>query len=123
MRLLDQQKYLYAQSKEQAELLLVLQWGNTIAFNRETYVNDVAHAGRALEALKDILQMKGIDQSQIDSMLGGGDPFAKGYAAVVGDLGARLAHSANAAFHCSVGVSLLVTNSRRASPLRAILPA
>jgi hypothetical protein len=45
MRLLGQQNYHYAQSKEQAKLLLVLQWGSTIAPNGINYgqaVNQVA---------------------------------------------------------------------------------
>ncbi len=36
-RLLAQQNYHYAQSEDQATLLIVLQWGNTITFNRVNY--------------------------------------------------------------------------------------
>ena len=45
MRLLARENYHYAQSKEQAKLLLVLQWGSTVApngMNYSTSVNDVA---------------------------------------------------------------------------------
>jgi len=45
MRLLAQQNYRYAQSREQAKLLIVLQWGTTIAPNGTNYsqgVNQVA---------------------------------------------------------------------------------
>jgi hypothetical protein len=58
VKLLAAQNYRYAQTKEQAKLLLMLQWGNTIGFNRSDQdkgVNDAAGAlgdlNRALVAL------------------------------------------------------------------------
>ena len=54
MRLLAQQNYHYAQSKEQAKLLIVLQWGNTIGFDSTTYglsVNEASSAYAALVAM------------------------------------------------------------------------
>ncbi len=44
LRFLTQQNYLYAPTREQAELLLVLQWGNTIAPNTTNYQLGVNHA-------------------------------------------------------------------------------
>jgi hypothetical protein len=52
MRLLAGQNYHYAKKADQAKLLLVLYWGNTIAFNRPTYDQGVASASRAMENLK-----------------------------------------------------------------------
>lgn len=46
-RLLSRQNYHYAQSKEQAKLMIVLHWGTTLAFNSGNYsqtVNQVAQA-------------------------------------------------------------------------------
>ncbi len=54
MRLLAQQNYHYAQSSGQAELLLVLQWGNTIAPNMGNYqlgVNQAASIYSDLTAM------------------------------------------------------------------------
>jgi hypothetical protein len=57
MRLLREQNYHYAQTKEQAKLLLVLQWGNTIAPNGANKEMNVANANTALEELKSMLSM------------------------------------------------------------------
>lgn len=48
MRLLVQQNYHYAQSRDQAKLLLVLQWGSTIAPNGMNYAQSVNQAAQAL---------------------------------------------------------------------------
>ncbi len=56
MRLLAQQNYHYAQSKEQAKLLLMLQWGSTIAPNGTNYGQDVDQASRLLQELRNIAQ-------------------------------------------------------------------
>ncbi len=47
MRLLARENYHYAQSKEQAKLMIVLHWGNTLAVDRTTYDLSVAEAGAA----------------------------------------------------------------------------
>lgn len=44
MRLLAQQNYRYAQREDEADLLLVLQWGNTIGFDRINYAQSVNQA-------------------------------------------------------------------------------
>ncbi len=49
-RLLAQQNYHYAQSKEQATLLIVLQWGSTIAPNGMNYSQSVNAVGSMLAA-------------------------------------------------------------------------
>ncbi|AOS44874.1 hypothetical protein Verru16b_01943 [Lacunisphaera limnophila] len=51
VRLLAQENYHYAQSKDQATLLLVLQWGNTIGFDRTTYGLSVDAAASAYAEL------------------------------------------------------------------------
>ena len=53
MRLLARQNYRYAEDKAQAKLLIVLQWGKTLAFNRSNYsgqVNNVATAKANMQA-------------------------------------------------------------------------
>lgn len=50
MRLLAQQNYHYAPSKEQAKLLIVLHWGNTIAPNTTNYSQSVNAVGAVLAA-------------------------------------------------------------------------
>lgn len=56
MRLLARQNYYYAQSKEQAKLLIVLQWGNTIAPNQTNYSQSV---GSAAAAYADLVAVTG----------------------------------------------------------------
>jgi len=48
MRLLAGQNYHYAKTADEATLLLVLQWGATISYNRENYDNKVKMASRYL---------------------------------------------------------------------------
>jgi len=67
MKLLAQQNYNYAWSREEAKLLLVLQWGNTIAFDRTTY--DIT-LGAAAAALKDFAPEM---RNGFGSTRGGGD--------------------------------------------------
>lgn len=59
MRLLAQQNYRYAQSKEQANLLLTLQWGSTIAPNGTNYGQSVGHASQALSELRGLSNAAG----------------------------------------------------------------
>ena len=70
MRLLAQQNYHYAQKAEEATLLLVLQWGNTIAFNRSNYDQNFAIAGAVLNELQNVFRISNIDPN---SVRGGGD--------------------------------------------------
>ena len=59
MRLLEQQNYRYAQTKEQAKLLLVLQWGSTLApnaANKEANISSVQEAMKALPGAQADLQ-------------------------------------------------------------------
>jgi hypothetical protein len=51
MRLLAQQNYRYARSKEQATLLIVLQWGSTIAPNGTNYNLSVSQAASVYSEL------------------------------------------------------------------------
>jgi hypothetical protein len=85
-RLLAQQNYRYARSKEQAKLMLVLQWGSTIAPNGIKYEQDVGHAGRALEDLKWFERENKLtppaDQREVD-------PLTKGESGVGGYYKAR----------------------------------
>ena len=50
-RFLKQQNYHYAQSKEQAKLLLVLNWGATLSYNNMNYGQAVQQLGKAVEVL------------------------------------------------------------------------
>jgi hypothetical protein len=86
-RLLAQQNYHYAQSKEQAKLLLVLQWGNTIAFDRITYDIDVNHAASILSELSAAFGPQGM--GSIERGTPSGAPFADGKPANGGDPSAR----------------------------------
>lgn len=52
MRLLAKQNYHYAQRADQATLLIMLQWGATIAFNSGNYALSVGNASSALANLK-----------------------------------------------------------------------
>ena len=56
MRLLARENYHYARSKEQATLLLVLQWGRTLAFDRISAGQNVALAGSAFGDLQNALR-------------------------------------------------------------------
>jgi hypothetical protein len=60
MKLLAQQNYHYAQSKEQAKLLLVLQWGNTIASNGTDYQLSVTQAAAAYTDLVSVIGPQGM---------------------------------------------------------------
>jgi len=72
MRLLVSQNYHYAKSADQATLLLVLQWGSTIAFNRENYSGQVNAAAAALS------NMRAPGNGAKRSSWGGGMPSAMG---------------------------------------------
>jgi hypothetical protein len=86
MRLLAQQNYHYAQSKEKAKLLLVLHWGSTIAPNGIAYQRDFQTAASAYTELTALLgpqgmgsfdQGRGMSQFNFDgSPRGDGDPGA-----------------------------------------------
>lgn len=75
MRLLVGQNYHYAQSKEQASLLLVVYWGATIAYNRNNYDSRLRSAAQALD------MMKNLGGGGAMRPLGAGDPFATASAA------------------------------------------
>ena len=80
MRLLAQQNYRYAQSKEQADLLLTLQWGSTIAPNGVNYDQSVAQAGKALSELRGLSNQAGpVIKPLADPMIEGESGVA-GYA-------------------------------------------
>jgi len=51
IRLLAGQNYRYAESKEQASLLLVVYWGSTIGFNRDNYDNRLRSAAQSLNII------------------------------------------------------------------------
>ncbi|AOS44875.1 hypothetical protein Verru16b_01944 [Lacunisphaera limnophila] len=70
-RLLAQQNYHYAQSKEQAKLLLVLQWGSTIAFNRVNSDQAITLAGTAFADLQNALRAAGVEDA--NAIRGSGD--------------------------------------------------
>lgn len=78
MRLLAQQNYHYAQNKEQATLLLVLQWGGTIAFDNISYGQNVNVAASALSDLRAALGPQGMGSLEGGgaSDSGGGDDFS-----------------------------------------------
>jgi hypothetical protein len=59
MRLLARENYHYAQSKEQAKLLLVLQWGSTIAPNGMNYNVSIAQAASVYADLARIFGPQG----------------------------------------------------------------
>jgi len=89
LQFLAQQNYHYAQTKGQAKLLLMLQWGNTIAPNGTNYSLDVGAAGRAMADLKALMQGSGMEKSLLDQSHGA-DPMAQGDAAIIGDAKARM---------------------------------
>jgi len=51
---LARQNYLLAPDAKSADLLLVINWGRTIAFDETTYATAVNSAGRAMNALQDL---------------------------------------------------------------------
>ena len=59
-RLLAEQNYRYARTKEQAKLLLVLQWGSTIAPNGIAYQRDLQTAASAYAELTALLGPQGM---------------------------------------------------------------
>jgi hypothetical protein len=73
MKLLAQQNYHYAQSKEQAKLLVVLQWGNTIASNGTDYQLSVTQAASAYTDLVSVIGPQGMGSVErgVDGPLGG----------------------------------------------------
>jgi hypothetical protein len=73
MKLLAGQNYHYARSAEQAKLLIVLQWGNTIAFDRESYSLNVNHASSIMAELSAIFGpqgMGGMERGGVGSLSG-----------------------------------------------------
>jgi hypothetical protein len=75
-KLLAQQNYYYAQSKAQAKLLLVLQWGSTLGFNRVNNEQAVTLSGTAFADLKDALRAAGVQDA--NAIRGDGDAFKTG---------------------------------------------
>lgn len=75
MRLLMGQNYHYAKSADAATLLIVLQWGSTIAFNRGNYDNRLNTATKAYTAMK---AAGGGGGGGWSIPLSGGDPFSTG---------------------------------------------
>jgi hypothetical protein len=75
MRLLARENYHYAKIKEQAKLLLVLQWGSTLGFNRVNNEQAVTMAGSAFADLQSALLAAGIDKSSAGAIRGSGDVF------------------------------------------------
>jgi hypothetical protein len=71
MRLLLRQNYYYAKSREQATLLLVLQWGNTTAFDRSMYDQNISIAGSIFTDLQNALRAANI--SDVGMVRGAGD--------------------------------------------------
>lgn len=69
-RLLAQQGYQYAQSAEQATLMIVLHWGATIAFNSGNYALSVGNTSSALSNLKALGGGPGGTQGQSGAMFG-----------------------------------------------------
>jgi hypothetical protein len=71
MKLLAQQNFRYAQSREQAKLLIVLQWGSTIGFNRVNSDQSATLSGSAFADLQHAMQAAQIDN--LDSVRGAAD--------------------------------------------------
>lgn len=74
-KLLARQNYHYAQSKEQASLLLLLQWGNTLGLDRtegDKYANVSASA---FADLARVLAEFGLDKKDLLTMPSAGDIF------------------------------------------------
>jgi hypothetical protein len=70
-RLLAQQNYHYAQTKEQASLLIVLQWGNTIAFDRASYDLNVNQASSVYAELSSMFGAQGMGSMEKGGSVGG----------------------------------------------------
>lgn len=64
-KLLAQQNYRYAQKAEQAKLLIVLQWGGTLAFNRSNYDQNMSLSGSAFSDLQNALRAAGVDDANM----------------------------------------------------------
>ncbi|MDQ5978704.1 MAG: hypothetical protein QG602_1678 [Verrucomicrobiota bacterium] len=79
MRLLAQQNYRYAQSKEQANLLLTLQWGSTIAPNGTNYEQGVGYAGQVLSELRGLSNAGGTVIKPLVDPLTAGESGDAGY--------------------------------------------
>jgi hypothetical protein len=71
MRLLAQQNYHYAKTKEEAKLLLVLQWGNTLAFDGSQKEMNVAAARGAIQTLETM------QTDLINKLVSDGMPFSE----------------------------------------------
>jgi hypothetical protein len=71
MKLLAQENYRYAQNAQQAKLLLVLQWGGTLAFDRINYGQNVNIAGTALADLQNAMRAAGVGDA--NAVRGSGD--------------------------------------------------
>jgi hypothetical protein len=71
MRLLAQQNYHYAKTKEQATLLLVLQWGNTLAFDGSQKEMNVASARAAMQTLESM------QTDLVNALVSNGMPFSE----------------------------------------------
>jgi len=79
MRHLAQQNYRYAQTEDQASLLVVLQWGSTIAPNGTNYHLSVHEAGSILSELAAINGPQGMGNMEMSGRpapAGGTDPSA-----------------------------------------------
>jgi len=68
MPLLHQQGYHYAMQPEQATLLLVIHWGNTIPYNDINYQMSMMPVGNAISSLQ-ALQRAGVTGSGLDGSL------------------------------------------------------
>jgi hypothetical protein len=60
MPLLTQEGYHYAQEAQQADLLLVLHWGNTLPYNSINYQQSLAPVGQALSEIQRIKSAGGV---------------------------------------------------------------
>jgi hypothetical protein len=90
MRLLAQQNYRYAQTKEQAKLLIVLQWGSTIAPNGTNYSLSMKDAGAIYSELREMLRAQGMGSLEASGGLGesaGGNDLSG--ASAISDLKSR----------------------------------
>jgi hypothetical protein len=75
MRLLAGQNYRYAQSADQASLMIVLHWGATIAFNRGDYSTRVGSAASAMADLKSLGGGPGTAPSNDPAVVAAGEVF------------------------------------------------
>jgi hypothetical protein len=83
MRLLSQQNYHYAQREDQAGLLLVIQWGNTIAPNGTNKEMNVNAASSALTSLLSLQREFKLSSSELAGS-GPSVPFASTESAALG---------------------------------------